>query len=82
VLARAKIPLAGTGERCAAFRPDLIASRRSSPSAHQREPPLHPVFSAGLPAILPEFVRAVSASTVATVATTAAGAEALLACEG
>jgi hypothetical protein len=31
---------------------------------------------------LPEFVRAVSASTVTTVATTAAGAEALLACDG
>ena len=31
---------------------------------------------------MPEFVQAVSASTVTTVATTAAGAEALLACEG
>jgi len=40
------------------------------------------VFSAGLPAILPDFVQAVSASTVTTVATTAAGAEALLACDG
>ena len=39
------------------------------------------MFSAGLPAILPELVQAVSASTVTTVATTAAGAEALLACE-
>jgi hypothetical protein len=35
------------------------------------------MFSAGLPAILPELVQAVSASTV----TTAAGAEALLTCE-
>jgi hypothetical protein len=58
---------------------DLIASRRSAPSAHRREPPLHPVFSAGLPAILPEFVQAVSASTVTT---PNAGAEALLACDG
>jgi len=40
------------------------------------------VFSAGLPAILPDFVQAVSASTVTTVTTTAAGAEALLACDG
>jgi hypothetical protein len=31
---------------------------------------------------LPDFVQAVSASTVTTVATTAAGAEALLACDG
>jgi hypothetical protein len=56
-------------------------SRRSAPSALRREPPIHPMFSAGLPAILPELVQAVSASTVTTVATTAAGAEALLACE-